>query len=231
MKNSYDLFNGFSKILRDILKQILIIFLYIYLSLGLQVLFISHLHANNKVIINIVSILIELIILTVFVIIFRKKLVPEWDDFKKNGKSYINKFFSYYIIGLVIMVISCIIIGQFISIPTVEGLNRNYVINMPIYSILAMTIMTPIVEECMTRAILKDTFKYSIIYYFLSGLIFGTLHMLSATNVSELLYIIPYGSLGFVFAMMYKKSNNIWTNIFFHSLHNLVAILIILIGI
>ena len=94
-----------------------------------------------------------------------------------------------------------------------------------------MIIISPIVEELMTRTILKDAFKHQIVYILLSGLIFGSLHMISiGNNFFQLLFVIPYSALGCAFAKIYADSNNIWTNIFFHSLHNLICILLIFIG-
>lgn len=227
MKDTNKFLNSFYRIANDCLKQLLIIIFYIFTIIGLQLFFIKELRSTDMVIVNVVSTLIELIILTAFVIIFRKKLVPDFDDFKKNGKEYIKKYYHYYLIGLVIMVISNIVIGLFINPSTNETLNRDYLFKLPVYSIISMVIIAPIIEECMTRAILKDTFKTSFIYYLLSALTFGGLHLLNATSILEVLYLIPYGALGFVFAIMYKKSNNIWTSIFFHFFHNLIAILII----
>ena len=69
---------------------------------------------------NLSNITTELITLTFFILIFRKYIIPDFYDFKKNKKSYIKKCFSYWIIGLVIMVISNIIINIFIGISTIH---------------------------------------------------------------------------------------------------------------
>jgi len=93
-----------------------------------------------------------------------------------------------------------------------------------------MVIIAPITEELLTRIILKDKFNNIYIYSILSGLIFGGLHLLAVNSLAEIWYIIPYGVLGFAFALMYNKTNNIWTSITFHSLHNLTALLLVFIG-
>ena len=215
------------KITIDIIKQLLIIVLYIFLVIGLELLFKNDLLSTNNILSNISNITIELIILTIFILIFHKYLIPDFDDFKNNGKKYIKKVYHYWLIGLVIMIISNIIISISIGISTNQELNETLLSKLPISSIITIIVFAPIIEECMTRVILKDTFKYPIFYYLLSGIIFGSLHLLSASSIQEIVYVIPYGTLGFAFAMMYKKTNNVWTNIFFHSLHNLIAVLII----
>ena len=197
-------------------KQFLIIILY---------LFITSLDNN---LVGAAYLFIEIVTLLIFVIIFRKILIPDILDFKQNGKKYIKNNFKYWLFGLIIMAISNIIISSFIGLSTNESGNRDILFDLPIYGIFAMVIIAPIVEELMTRVILKDKVP-DIIYYTLSALIFASLHLLSATSVSEIFYLIPYGALGFCFAIMYKKTNNVCTNIFFHMVHNLMAIILILI--
>ncbi len=215
------------------LKQFLIILLYIGLNIGLQLLFINtFLEKGNLFMKNLCMLTIEIITLTVFIIIFRKTIVPDYNDFKENGKTYIKNTYQYYFLGLIIMFISNLIISSFIGMPTNEDLNRNYLELYPFYSIFSMVIAAPIIEELMTRVILKDAFKNSLFYCLFSGLIFGLLHVIFnlENNLIELLYIIPYGSLGAYLAKIYSKSNNVWTNIFFHAIHNLFCIIVFFIG-
>ena len=220
-------YDHIKKIIIDVFKQLLLILLYIFFSISIQLVFFKQLTSKDLYLVGLVSLLIDIVSLTILIIIFRKKIVPDWYDFKKNGKKYLWNNISYYIIGLAIMIISNIIIGSFIGIATNEEINRTIFFKITIYAVISTVIIGPIIEELLTRVILKDTFKHSFIYYILSGLIFGSLHLISANNINELFYIIPYGTLGFVFAIMHKNSNNIWTTITYHSLHNLIAILIL----
>ena len=91
---------------------------------------------------------------------FRNYLIPDFEDFKKSGKEYIKKYCKYWLIGLAIMIISNVIISFVCPISTNEELNREFLKKLPIYSILAVTIFAPIIEESMTRIILKDVFKH-----------------------------------------------------------------------
>lgn len=219
--------------IKSFIDQILIIIFYIAINILLSGIFYTALISEKNIIVTLCYILIDLIILTSFIFIFRKTIVPDFYDFKKNGKKYINSTYQYYILGLLIMFVSNYIISFFMGMPVNEEANREMINNIPIYSVLAVVIFAPITEELLTRTILKDTFKHYYIYILLSGLIFGSLHVLSvfnSHNYLELLYIIPYGALGCGLAKIYHNSNNVWTNIFFHSLHNFICILIIFLG-
>ena len=111
--------------------------------------------------------------------------------------------------------------------PTNEEVNRQILLSSPISSIISLVLIAPIIEELITRKTLKDVFKNQYVFIIISGLIFGSLHLLVASSLIELLYIIPYSMLGCAFAKIYYKTDNIWSNITFHSLHNFLAIIYI----
>ncbi len=216
--------------IKDIGKQIGVILLYLILTIILVLLLNPLLTSKNVLYQEISNILVYLTLLLCFIFLFRKIIVPNFYDFTKNGKNYIKDTYKYYLYGLVIMVISNIIIGVFQGLPANEVANRNDFLELPVSSILSFIIFAPITEELMTRVILKDTFKNKWIYIILSGFIFGFLHIAFSLTDSlwEILFIIPYGALGSALAYIYYKSNNVWTNIFYHSLHNLLCILLLL---
>ena len=213
----------------SLFKQFLIIIFYLIVVLGLQLLLYKYLDCSNPILEGSAYLFIELFTMLIFIIIIRKILIPDIIDFKKNGKQYIKDNYKYWLYGLLVMAISNIIISYFIGLASNESGNREMLDSIPIFSIISMVICAPIIEELMTRVILKDKVP-NIVYYSLSGLIFGALHLLAATSLSEIFYIIPYGALGFSFAVIYQKSNNVCTNMFFHALHNSIAVLLILIG-
>lgn len=211
--------------IKAFIKQGLLIILYLFLTIIFTGIFYNGIKSNNLVIANIAYILTELGILIVFILLFRKTLIPDFYDFKKNCKKYIENNFKYYLMGLAVMVISTNIITPFIGEANnqvlIEELSQSY----PLYIIITTIIISPILEELLTRTAFKGVFKHPIFYYLLSALVFGSLHIsYDSLATLESLYIISYGSLGFVFAKMYEETNNIWTNIFFHSLHNLITV-------
>lgn len=211
--------------IKAFIKQFFLIILYFLLTLIFVGMFYRGIKNDNLVISNLAYVLAELGMLIVFIFIFRKTLIPDYYDFKKDYKKYIESNFKYYLMGLAIMVISTQIITPFIGEADNQVIIENMANAYPFYIIITTIFIAPILEELLTRTAFKDVFKHPIFYYLLSALVFGSLHLnYDNLNVLEALYIIPYGSLGFVFAKMYNDSNNIWTNIFFHSFHNLITV-------
>ncbi len=216
--------------IKDVGKELLLVVLYLFISIALQLIFYNFLTSKNFLLCNLSYLLMELIILIIFLFLFRRIIIPKFKDFKTNFKKYCSKYFLYWVIGVLIMIASTTVISFFAGMAENEELNRQFLTQIPIYSIFSIIISGPIVEELLTRVILKDTFKHQIIYIILSGLIFGSLHLLNSESLLDLLYVIPYGALGCAFAKMYYDSNNIWVNITFHSFHNLICLLLILVG-
>ena len=53
-------------------------------------------------------------------------------------------------------------------------------------------------------------------------------HFKIGLSLKELLFILPYGSLGYAFGYLYNKSDNIISTIVSHSIHNTIVFIIIL---
>lgn len=214
-------------------KGILYILLYFFLQILLYSTFYSDIYNNtNTYLANCATIFVDLLILFIFILIFRKILVPNFNEFKSKWKELIKNNFKYWAIGLFLMVFTNLVINIFVgSMPTNEEINRMTLFSMPISSIISMVIIGPIIEELITRGAFKDVFKNKYTYIIFSGILFGLLHLLSISSIKELLYIIPYAALGCSFAKMYYDTDNIWTNIFFHSFHNFIAIILIFVGV
>ena len=69
-------------------------------------------------------------------------------------------------------------------------------------------------------------FKNKWIFVILSFLLFGGAHVMgNVTSYVDLLFIIPYGALGYVFALAYYKTNTIFTSISLHMFHNTVLVI------
>ena len=167
------------------------------------------------------------------------------DNLKKYLKEFKKNFklsFSYYIVGFIIMIISNNIISIFFSEATAsnEQAVRSLIDLYPLYMLFSVSIYAPFVEELVFRKSIKDIVlafgdnkitKY--LYIIISGLIFSSLHVLGTTSsFLDYLYIIPYLALGISFAALYYKTDNIFTTITMHSLHNTIAILLyILVGV
>ncbi len=212
--------------IKEIIKFILIFLLYS----DIIIIILTKLGVNIKVLPNNLKIaimfLINLSLMIMLFIFYSKSIKENLKDLKLNFKSYIKDNFKYYVIGLLIMIISNIIISFFIEgNSTNETLIREYINIMPIYMIFSSCIYAPFTEEMVFRKSLRNCFNNKVLYILLSGLIFGSMHLLSASNLVELVFLIPYSSLGCVFAYMYYKTNNIFVPMTFHMVHNTIIVI------
>lgn len=215
--------------IKEIIKFILIFLLYLLYS-DIIIIILTKLGVNIKVLPNNLKIaimfLINLSLMIMLFIFYSKSIKENLKDLKLNFKSYIKDNFKYYVIGLLIMIISNIIISFFIEgNSTNETLIREYINIMPIYMIFSSCIYAPFTEEMVFRKSLRNCFNNKVLYILLSGLIFGSMHLLSANNLVELVFLIPYSSLGCVFAYMYYKTNNIFVPMTFHMVHNTIIVI------
>ena len=168
--------------------------------------------------------------------LYRYRIKKELKDYIINFKDNISLSIKYYIIGLIIMIISNNIINIFFSSATAtnENMVRLLIDKYPLYMLFSVAIYAPIVEETIFRRSIKDITdntsnniikKYS--YIIISGFIFGAMHVLgTATNIIDYIFIIPYMALGSSFAALYYKTNNLFNTITLHSFHNLLVIIL-----
>lgn len=215
--------------IKEIIKFILIFLLYLLYS-DIIIIILTKLGVNIKVLPNNLKIaimfLINLSLMIMLFIFYSKSIKENLKDLKLNFKSYIKDNFKYYVIGLLIMIISNIIISFFIEgNSTNETLIREYINIMPIYMIFSSCIYAPFTEEMVFRKSLRNCFNNKVLYILLSGLIFGSMHLLSASNLVELVFLIPYSALGCAFAYMYSKTDNIFVPMSFHMMHNTIIVL------
>ncbi len=154
-------------------------------------------------------------------IIYRKYLKEKWYDFKKNFKKYCAISFKDWFTGLMIMLFANMIINQFISgLGENEEAVQNIISSTPILALLMTSFFAPFNEEMIYRKSIQDCFKNKYIFMIISGLIFGLIHVVGATNPYEYLLIISYGALGFMFAHTLSETDNIYSTIMMHMIHN-----------
>lgn len=218
------------KKIKEIGNFIIVFFIYLVLNMLLANLFIDDLNSSSIYLSTISRITVYLISLTVFIFIFSNKLIKDFYSLKKED---LKTGFNYWILGISIMFISNIIIFHLLGdVSSNEIDNRLIIKNYLIFAIFSMSIYAPIVEELIFRMGLRNIFKNKYFYALTSGVIFGSLHLLNEivtfSNPLYLLYLIPYGAMGFSFALSYYKTNNIFSTIVFHSIHNSLAILILI---
>lgn len=183
---------------------------------------------------NIYLFVVDFIYIFILWLFIKKDLKIELNNFKKNGIKLIIKFFPIYLFGVILMGISNSIL---ISITGLElSSNEENVRTMikfyPFYMFFSSVIYAPFVEEVIFRKSIKKVINNETLFILLSGLIFGLIHVISGGNesINEILMGIPYIIMGIDFAYIFYKSENIFTTMALHSLHNLILIIIQLIG-
>lgn len=212
--------------LKNIGIALIILFLYLSLSYVLAFAFSEAFASKNNIVSSASLILGNLFILLMIMLFFVPKLV---NDSNNLTKEHLKIAYKNWLIGLVIMYVSNIIILLINKdLATNEATNRAILEQTPIYAILVMVIIAPITEELIFRLSLKNIFKNKYIYCLFSGLIFGLMHLTTATSLTELLFIIPYGALGFFFAKTLYDTDNIYAPIMTHITHNAMIIFILL---
>ena len=176
----------------------------------------------------------NLILLGIFIYIYRKTLIKDLSYFKKKFSKNFFTSFKYWLVGFIIMYISNYIITRILNmnIASNEVSVRNFININPLLMILNTCIYSPVVEELAFRKSIKDCISNKWIYILTSGLLFGLVHIVSYIDSPlSLLYLIPYGAFGITFAYLYNKTNNIYSTITMHAMHNTIAIIVYLLGV
>ncbi len=219
------------KIQKRIVRSILV-FLIFWNSVYLQLIPIKLLHLNvnnlsatSRVALSCFS---NIILFFLFFFVYRKELKEDFKKFKNNLVENIDTGFKYWLIGLIIMVVTNHILAFFLASGGAN--NENTIQSMikvfPFLMLIDGGMIAPFVEEIAFRKTLKDVISNKWIFVLLSFLIFGGAHVISGATVwTDYLYIISYGSLGAAFALAYYETDTIFTSMTLHMMHNTVLIL------
>lgn len=213
----------------NILLCLFSLFGVLFIPALLQITFI-----NMKMNSMLASMLSEIIFIIILVIIYYKDLKKEFNNFKNNFSSSFKIGFKYYLSGLLCMFTSNLLIVFLLNnISQNEQGVRDILFSSPFISFINIALLAPVAEELSFRKSLSTVFKNKYIYATISFLLFGLAHL--ATNfisgtfvLTDLLYLIPYGSLGFVFALMDYETKSTFTSITMHFLHNAGTCLLLL---
>lgn len=154
---------------------------------------------------------------------YRKDIIKYVKDLKKRFPTIIDKGFLYWTTGLIVMVISNLLIIKLI--PNARAGNeagvQSIIKTVPLLSFISVGILGPIIEEFTFRKAFYDIFKNKDAFIVISGFIFGLMHVVFSINSAwDLFYIIPYSALGISFAIMYVKTDNLFTSMLMHIIHN-----------
>ena len=218
----------------EFLKGLGTILLYFVTMIIASILLADFYYHINIVIATIAQIFVYVLLLVVLGILYRKRLIHDFKNFKKE---YLKIALKNWIIGLGIMFICNIIVSSFSGdIATNEEANRNLIALYPVSSIITMVFLGPLVEEITFRASFKKAFSKWYVFAIVTAFIFGSAHISNffallshgTFNWQELLYLFPYSALGFFFAKAFYETDNIYTSYFAHMFHNALCVILLL---
>ena len=212
-----------------VLKGIGTIILYFIVSLFCSYLFRNYILSDNIFVASLFQVLTYVILLLIIGGIYHKRLIHDFKNFKKE---YVGIALKNWIIGLGAMFIANIIISSIAGgIASNEEANRTLLGNYPVSSFISMVFLGPLVEEITFRASFKSAFSKWYIFALVTALLFGSAHIssfITTKDVLELLYLIPYSTLGFFFAKAFYETDNIYTSYFAHMFHNALCVILLL---
>ena len=194
-----------------------------------------HFDLTNYGVVIIANLLIYLIPFGLLLFWYRKTLGKELKEFFKNFRSYGKVSFTYWLLGLFFMAISnSIILSINGALAANEVGNREIFGAFPVFAVITMALLGPFLEEMLFRKNFREAFKNKTLFLVVSSLVFGSVHLLASITTdfqwTQLLFIIPYGGFGYFFGKAYLETNNIFTSVFAHILHNTLSVLIVLLG-
>ena len=173
----------------------------------------------------------ELLFIVTLILIYYKDLKREFKIYITDIKKNIPIMLKYYVLGIIIMIFSNLIISMIIgNVSSNESAVRESLFSFPVYTMLSIMIVAPLSEELVFRKSISPLIKNKWIYAIVCGLLFGGAHLLAGEfALINLLYLVPYGSLGFVFALMNRETKTTFSSITMHCIHNTATGILLLI--
>ncbi len=176
----------------------------------------------------------DVLYLALIIFSYRKTLIHDFKEFISDFINNIEYAFKFWLVGFIVMILSNLFIVYVAQggIAQNEESVRSLIDIAPIFMIFEVSIYAPLTEELIFRKGFRDIFKSKWLFIISSGLTFGALHVISSvSSATDLLFLIPYCALGFSFSYLYYKSDNIFSSISMHAMHNTMSILLYLIGV
>ena len=226
---------------KELFKGFLFIFLYMLVIPNLVLVFfrIWNLDISTPNYYILANVLIYVFTLIMIFVVFRKSIFQEAQLYAKNFKTDFWIGFRNWFAAFIFMIFTNLLIVSLAGgIATNEEANRSIISIMPVFSVISMAIIGPFIEEILFRKSFKKAFHHDKAFMIFTSILFGGAHLLSAinlgtvtTNPAQLLYIIPYGGIGYFFAKSYVETDTIFTSVVTHIFHNSISVfLILLIG-
>lgn len=220
---------------KKILKNIIMFFMFFIWQI-IPIIFLNILGINpsnfNIIQKNLYLILSYLSYLIIVILIYYKELMIDFKKYKENFKKIFMKYLPVYILGIILMGMTNILVSKItnMNISSNETSIREYIKLFPIYMSFSTVIYAPIIEEITFRKIIKNIVDNKYLFIIISGILFGIVHLNTNPSINDYLMILPYIVMGIDFSYIYNKTDTIFSTIIFHALHNLILLIIQLIG-
>lgn len=192
--------------------------------ISMALMFVVPIFIKNEVI----GYIIDAVVLLMMILLFYKDLKRDFKYFKEYFREYNSFVLKMFLISLGIMFVLALSIRIWTGISTATNQSKlSELFSLkPLYVVFLACIYAPLTEELLFRGIFRKIFTKKWLFIILCGVTFGALHVIDDfQSIKELLYILVYSSLGIFLSMTYYKTNNLFTNIYFHFIQNTLAIL------
>ena len=169
----------------------------------------------------------------ILIIIYKDMLLGKLKDYAKNFAKYFRSGLKCWFVGFLAMIVFNLLLSYLVfggEIAANEEANRELINGNILVGFYSVVLIAPFVEEMIFRFGMRKITNNKIIFPIITGLIFGLVHIIFTDIKTPLdfLYILPYGSLGVAFGISYMKSDNIYSSITLHMLHNFISIMAVI---
>lgn len=216
---------------KNIIVNILVICLYFiwpYFVNSILYLF------NLSEVINLyISSVFNFIFLFVVIYIYRKKLSEYYNRLHEKFKLNIIKSIKIFLIGLTIYLLFNALF-KIVDVPVLS--NQDSMLNMfkkiPVVFVLSTLFYYPVIEEIVFKMSFKDIVKNKWSFVIFTGLFNAFFQIIfSFSNLTDLLYLLPYTAFFSSLSYIFYKNDNILYPILLRICYNLIPCIGYVIGI
>lgn len=174
------------------------------------------------------DVLSYIIITTLSILFFRKRLKRDITHIKENRSKYMSEIVKNQLIMFILFMVASFI-SVFLLKSDEQSVNQQAIESLPTLMIFISAVLySPLVEELVFRGSFRRFIKNDILFIIISGFVFGMLHTaMEASFIEAIIKGIPYITLGVYFAYLYVKTENICISMICHFVHNFLAVMLI----
>ena len=222
---------------KDLFIALLAFLLYFTFSFAFKSilnLFNVDINSLSPILLNTMLIISDLLFMTIIFFVYRKDIIKDAKEFGANKGKWFIKYIGIFLLSVLVMGILNVVLSYITNLETSENeeLVRKLIKLLPVYMTFSTVLYAPFVEELLfrkaIRKIIKGDDKYTkITYVIISAVIFGLLHVITLdASFYDLLMGIPYMVVGLSLGYIYSKTNNVFSTMQFHLMHNTILLIL-----